>query len=301
MKGSGTGYLVKTGIKSIWHNKLMSLASIAVLSACLMILGVAALFSVNMGEALAYVESQNEIVVFIAEEATDEERADLEALVASTGNVESYQYISKEDALKETKEEFGPDSALLDGLEEDNPLPASYRVKLQNLDYMYDTVSTFQNAPGVETVSYPQDVAETIVSLKNMVSIFGIAIIAVFVAVSLVIISNTIRLTVFARRREINIMKYVGATNGFIRLPFVVEGMFIGLLAAFIAYFAVWGGYQGIMNMIMGTTSQFLQSMADSLIPFGEIWYWVLAGFALTGMGTGALGSVLSIRKHLKV
>ena len=218
-----------------------------------------------------------------------------------TGNIESYQYISKEDALKETKEEFGPDSALLDGLEEDNPLPASYRIKLQNLDYMYDTVSTFQNAPGVETVSYPQDVAETIVSLKNMVSIFGIAIIAVFVAVSLVIISNTIRLTVFARRREINIMKYVGATNGFIRLPFVVEGMFIGLLAAFIAYFAVWGGYQGIMNMIMGTTSQFLQSMADSLIPFGEIWYWVLAGFALTGMGTGALGSVLSIRKHLKV
>lgn len=301
MKGSGTGYLVKTGIKSIWHNKLMSLASIAVLSACLMILGVAALFSVNMGEALAYVESQNEIVVFIAEEATDEERADLEALVAGTGNIESYQYISKEDALKETKEEFGPDSALLDGLEEDNPLPASYRIKLQNLDYMYDTVSTFQNAPGVETVSYPQDVAETIVSLKNMVSIFGIAIIAVFVAVSLVIISNTIRLTVFARRREINIMKYVGATNGFIRLPFVVEGMFIGLLAAFIAYFAVWGGYQGIMNMIMGTTSQFLQSMADSLIPFGEIWYWVLAGFALTGMGTGALGSVLSIRKHLKV
>ena len=301
MKGSGLGYLVKTGIKSIWHNKLMSLASIAVLSACLMILGVAALFSVNMGEALAYVESQNEIVVYIEEGATEEDRASLETLVETTGNIASYEYVSKEDAFQKTREQFGADSALLDGLEEDNPLPASYEIKLENLDLMYDTVAVFQNAAGVEKVSYPQDVAETIVSLKNMVSIFGIAIIAVFVGVSLVIISNTIRLTVFSRRREINIMKYVGATNGFIRLPFVVEGMFIGLLSALIAYFAVWGGYQAVMNMILDTTSQFLQSMAGSLIPFGDIWYWVLAGFALSGMGTGALGSVLSIRKHLKV
>ncbi|MBC3514966.1 permease-like cell division protein FtsX [Neobittarella massiliensis] len=301
---SSFSYLFKKGCESIWLNKLMSIASVAVLSACLILVGVATLFSANIGKALDYVESQNEVVVFVYDTATDEQKAEIENKVKTHDNIASYTYISKEQALEEARAGFGEDASLLDGIEEGgsgNPLPASYRITLKDLDKMDDTVAQFTVTEGVEKVNSPRAEAEAIVSLKNIVSVAGVTLVVVLVAVSLLIIANTIRLTVFSRRKEINIMKYVGATNGFIRMPFVIEGMLIGLISAVIAYVAIYFGYATIMDGLGQFSSPFITSLADSFIPFKDIWFYVLGGFVGGGMLTGVLGSVVSMRKHLKV
>lgn len=296
-----SGYLIREGLRSLWQNKMMTLASVAVLSACLLLIGAAGLLSVNLNAAMQTIEDQNEVEIFILDSATEDQQTALANTIKNDATLQNYVYVSKQDALNEMKQKFGEDNPLLEGYEEDNPFPASYRVQLKDLATLKDTVAVYEALEGIEQINAPTDVADTLLSVSNLVTTVCFVFVAILVGVSLLIISNTIRLTVFNRRREINIMKYVGATNWFIRIPFLVEGMAIGLISALIAFGLITLGYGSVMDMLAQTTSPFIANLSGGMVPYSGLWPVVLTGFIAGGMGTGAIGSLVSMQKHLEV
>ena len=296
-----SGYLIREGLRSLWQNKMMTLASVAVLSACLLLIGAAGLLSVNLNAAMQTIEDQNEVEIFILDSATEDQQTALANTIKNDATLQNYVYVSKQDALNEMKQKFGEDNPLLEGYEEDNPFPASYRVQLKDLATLKDTVAVYEALEGIEQINAPTDVADTLLSVSNLVTTVCFVFVAILVGVSLLIISNTIRLTVFNRRREINIMKYVGATNWFIRIPFLVEGMAIGLISALIAFGLITLGYGSVMDLLAQTTSPFIANLSGGMVPYSGLWPVVLTGFIAGGVGTGAIGSLVSMQKHLEV
>lgn len=307
MSSSGFRYLTRQGLHNLSRNKLMSVASIGVLTACLMITGIAALLSVNVNSFVDYLGAQNKVIVYLQLDADEQTIADAQEQMAKVGNVLEYTYVSKEEALEETKGwiaeyDDGAYANVLDGYEgENNPLYASFRVTVDDLTRINETVEQLKALPGVDFVDSPSELAGALVTLKNTVNLAGWGLVAVLAVVSLVVISNTIRLTVFARRKEINIMKFVGATNGFIRLPFLVEGTAIGLISAVIAFVLVSGGYFALLEGVSRQGSSWLSNLYFNLLGYDVVWPWLAGGFALSGALIGGIGSAMSIRKHLKV
>ena len=307
MSGSGFRYLTRQGLHNLSRNKLMSVASIGVLTACLMITGIAALLSVNVNSFVDYLGAQNKVIVYLQLDADEETIDEAKQEIAKIDNILDYTYVSKEDALEETKSwiseyDDGAYANVLDGYEgENNPLYASFRVTVDDLTRISETVDKLEKLPGVDFVDSPSELAGTLVTLKNTVNLAGWGLVAILAIVSLVVISNTIRLTVFARRKEINIMKFVGATNGFIRLPFLVEGTAIGLISALIAFALVSGGYLALIEGVSRGGSNWLSNLYFSLLSYQVIWPWLAGGFVLSGVLIGGVGSAMSIRKHLKV
>ncbi|MBQ4094467.1 MAG: permease-like cell division protein FtsX [Oscillospiraceae bacterium] len=301
MRGSSFGYLVKQGIIGTWLNRMMSVASIGILTACLIIVGGTGLLAVNIRDIFTSIENQNEVVIFIKDDATEQQVEALGDLVEQMDYVMDYRYVSKQDALAEQKEFMGDQGYLLDGLEDDNPLPASYRITLSGLEHIDTVLAELDGRAGIDTVSAPTDLAHTLTGIEKALLVLGSIIIGILIVASTVVISNTIRLTLFARRREINIMKYVGATDSFIRLPYVVEGMTIGFISAIVSFFVIFGIYGSLGNMLSGSSIGWLTGMSSQIIPFGQLWYWVLGAFMLFGMLIGALGSAISIRRYLRV
>ena len=196
---------------------------------------------------------------------------------------------------------MGEKGYLLDGLEDDNPLPASYRLTLSGLEYLNEIVTSLQSYQGVDTISAPTDLADTLTGVEKTALVLGSIIIGILVVASTVVISNTIRLTLFARRREINIMKYVGATDGFIRLPFVVEGITIGVISALLAFGVIFAIYQSLGTLFAETKISWLTSVSSSLIPFANLWIYVIGGFLIAGVVIGSMASSASIRRYLRV
>ena len=301
MNGSSFKYLIKQGIVNTWLNRLMSLASVAILTACLILIGGASLITMNVRDFFVAVEQQNELVVFIKEGVTDAEISALGKNIEALDNVISMTYISKADALEEQKKYMGEDGVLLEGLENDNPMPASYRVTLGNLSLLSETQSKIEKFSSIDSIVAPTYLAETLAGIERILLIFGAIIISILVIAAMVVISNTIRLTVFARRREINIMKYVGATNSFIRLPFVVEGITIGIISSVISFFTIYGIYRGLGVLLDDSIVPWVQSMTANLISFNDVWHWFAIGFLAIGVVIGSIGSASAIKKHLKV
>lgn len=307
MRGSGFRYLTRQGLSNLRRNKLMSFASIGVLTACLVITGIAALLSINVSNFVDYLGAQNKVIVYLnldADQATLDEAAEA---IKSVDNILEYTFVSKEDALEETKGwiaeyDNGAYANALDGYEgENNPLYASYRVTIDDLTQMEQTVQELSQLPGVDFVDSPSELAGALVSLKNTVNIAGWGLVAVLAVVSLVVISNTIRLTVFARRKEINIMKFVGATNGFIRLPFLVEGTAIGVISAVLSFGLVSGAYLAVIEAVSAQGDGWLSTLYFSLLSYRAVWPWLGGGFLISGVLIGGFGSAMSVRKHLKV
>ncbi|MBR5502625.1 MAG: permease-like cell division protein FtsX, partial [Oscillospiraceae bacterium] len=257
--------------------------------------------AVNIRDLFTSIENQNEVVLFIKDDATAQQVEALGDLVEQMDHVLDYHFVSKEQALAEQKEFMGDQGYLLDGLEDDNPLPASYRITLDGLEHIDAVLAELDGRAGIDSVSAPTDLAHTLTGIEKTMLILGSIIIGILIVASTVVISNTIRLTLFARRREINIMKYVGATDSFIRLPYVVEGMTIGFISAVISFFVIFGIYGSLGSMLSGSSISWLTGMSSQLIPFAQLWYWVLGAFLLFGMAIGALGSAISIRRYLRV
>ena len=307
MSISGFRYLTKQGLGNIARNKLMSFASIGVLTACLVITGIAALMSLNVGKFVDYLGAQNKVIIYLKLDADDATIESAKQAIGGVPNILSSTYVSKEDALNETKSwisdyDSGAYANVLDGYEGDNnPLYASFRVTVNDLSKIDDTVAELAKLPGVDFVDAPSDLAGTLVSLKRAVNIAGWGLVAVLAAVSLVVIHNTIRITVFARRKEINIMKFVGATNGFIRLPFLVEGTAIGLISAALAFGVVSGAYIGILEAVSHAGTGWLSSLYFTIVDYNSVWSLLLVVFLTSGALIGGVGSAASIRRHLKV
>ena len=302
MRGSSFGYLVKEGVKNIYANRLMSFASIGTLVACMLLIGSSLLLSMNVNVVVGHFETQNEIVAYLYDDVTQEQVFQIDQQIAMIDNIYDTIYLDKDAVLQEQQAMLGDLGPLLDSLEGDeNPLPATYRMKVTDLAQLSSTVMRVEAIDGVEMVHSPDQVAEVFVSLKNAISTGGMFIVAILIVVSLVIIGNTIKVTVFNRRKEINIMKYVGATDGFIRLPFFVAGFLLGLLSALISFGLLWAGYNYIMEIIAENPSIWIEQAYANVIQFKDISVRMLGWFAGGGIGIGVFGSMFFVNKYLKV
>ena len=301
MNRSSFYYLSRQGLHNLSKNRLMTLAGVCVLTACLVITGAATLFTVNVNSLVEYMGNQNETVVYMdpaCDEATT--TAAYDAIMAIDG-VESATYVSKEDVLTTYRGYMEQYSDLWDEFETDNPFKANYKVVVRDLDRMEQISAQLKEINGVVKVSAPLDMTEIFVKVQRVVTTAGYILVAVLAGVSIVVISNTIRLSVYARRKEINIMKFVGATNSFIRWPFFVEGVAVGLLSAAIACGIVLGAYSALLRASVNMTGFWQTLLGASLVPFSAVWYKVVELFLPFGAVLGGIGSVMSVRRHLDV
>ncbi len=304
MRGSSFGYLIKEGARSLYANRLMSFASIGTLVACMLLIGASMLFSMNVNEIVGYVEQINEMVAYVQDDVDEQGLQEIEASLGLIDNIDMDRsvYVDKETALQEQQELLGENAALLEGLEgEENPLPNSFRLKLRDLSQTTSTEMQVEAIEGIDSVRAPSEVAEILTSIRHAVSAGGMFIVALLIAVSLVIIANTIKVTVFNRRKEISIMKYVGATDTFIRLPFFVEGFLLGLISAMLAFGLLWLGYDSLLRLVAQNPSAWIQQASQSLLPFQEMALRLFIWFAAGGIGVGVFGSMFFVSKYLKV
>ena len=301
MRAGSFKYLLQEGIRSLWVNRLMSFASIGVLVSCLLLIGAASLFSLNVNSMVGYIENQNEVVVFLDDDLTDGKISEIEKQLKALDNVSGASFVSKEEGLAEQMEIFGEDKEYFQDLVDDNPIPDAFYVRMRSLNILDDTVSQIRAIDGVYDVNAPTDVAGIVVSLKNIVYIAGIVIVGILVAVSFLIIANTIKITVFNRRKEIGIMKYVGATDSFIRFPFFVEGLALGLISGLLAYGLLAGGYCYLYSKVSADYTGWLNLFFANMVPFSSISFRLLLGMCGCSIVIGAVGSTVFVRKYLKV
>lgn len=301
MKLSGVKYLADQGVENIWKNKMMAFATFCVLLISLMLVGVSALCYININSMINGIGDKNEIAVFI-NKGTSQERVDAfgEELRA-LDNVSSVDYISKNQALDSMISSMPEYSILFESLNGDNPLVDGYSVKVENLEQISTTVSQIQQMSDVYLVRASYDFIEFLRELRRVITLIAITVMAALVVVSMIMISNTTKASVFARREEIQIMKYVGATNSFIRTPFFVEGMVTGLFAGIGAFLITWLSYRAIFNILTTQAGVMNVIGMGSIIPFGSIRIYVLISYVLVGSIIGALGSVVCTRKHVNV
>ncbi len=345
MKFSSVRYLVKEGFKGAWANRLMSLASIGVLVACMVVIGLAILISENVTMAIGNLEKQNVVMVYMKDynwalygdalqseseetESTDtesaatddstganagdeadengikesdyiihneEEAKELCDKIAGLANVESAEYISSEAGLEAVKED------MLEGQEDyftflddqyGNPLSAAAKVTMKEMALFDETIEQIKEIDGVDAIQSHSDLAEKIDAMKQGIYVAGFWIIAILIIISLVIVSNTIRVTMYNRKLEISIMKAVGATDAFVRIPFVIEGVLIGLISALIS--------EGLIYFCYRVATEKISVMLGSVVAFGDLALRLLLVFVLIGVFAGALGSAFMIGKYLK-
>ena len=303
MRASSFRYLVKNGIHNLWSNRMMTIASVGTLIACLLIVGFAVLFSINVDSIVEYMGEQNEVVIFMQMDTPLEYMTTMEAELSQVEGLDDVVYVSAEEGFAEYKEGLGEDAYLLDGMEDEAAqiLPAKFTARITDPEHVDAILASIRRMDYVDTAEAPTDLTKTLVSIRTMVNTIGGTVIAALVLVSLVIITNTIRASVFTRRKEISIMKYVGATNGFIRVPFIVEGILLGIIAAVIAFLVIWGGYTLFVDAMATETTSWFGSITQHLVPFWPMGYQLLGYFLLAGIATGGIGSAFSMRGHLKV
>jgi cell division transport system permease protein len=299
--GSSFGYLLKEGFRNIKQNHVISLAAIGVLIACLLLVGASVLFTMNINSLVGYFESQNEALVYLEDTVTDSRITAIQSEISSLDNVSSITFISKEEGLEDWMETLGDDGTLLSWLVDDNPLQDSFCVVVRDLSRLEETTAQLRAINGVETVSASGEVAAAVTALKRGVNTAGIAIVAILAAVSFLIVANTIRISVFSRRKEISIMKYVGATDAFIRLPFLTEGLLLGIISATIAFFLLWGGYTLVLRAISDSSFMYSGILGGNLLSFSSVALRLYLYFLAGGCVIGGLGSVIFVRKYLRV
>ncbi len=293
MIGASLQYLTKEGFRNVWVNRLMSLASVSVLMACLVIIGLGAMIFFNIDSLLDTIERQNVVMIYVDKAATDEQTTQMGIDLEMMENISAVEFVPKEDAFEAQKEAMGDDAALLEGLNE-NPLPDAYKVTIKDLTQFRATVDNIKKLSFIDTVRENSDVADKLIGIRKGVSAVIIGMVSLLFIVSLFIISNTIRITMFSRKLEISIMKAVGATNWFIRWPFMVEGMLLGIIAGLVSFGTLAGLYQGMVYVFRDMLAIFTP------VAFGGYAGYILLIFMAIGIFTGSVGSLISMGKYLK-
>ena len=295
MKGIRLGYLTREGFKNIWVNRFLSVATILVLVACLIIVGTGSLIFLNINSLLDLIEGQNVVMVYVQDEATDYETESLGLQLEGMTNIKKVEFVPREVAFESQKEQFGDKAALLEGLSAEI-LPDAYKVVVDDLSMFDNTVSKIRDLDSVLQVRENSDLAGKVETIRNAVSYISLGTVAILFLVSMFIVSNTIRITIYNRRLEISIMKAVGATNSFIRWPFLVEGMLLGVISAvvslallYLVYSIALIWFADLMSTLGGTPVEFLD----------YIWFF-LAVFGFIGVVIGTTGSLISLNKYLK-
>ena len=303
MKLSGIKYLADQGVENIWKNKMMAFATFCVLLISLLLVGIAGLFYINLNSMIKGLGSQNEVVVLMNVGTTAEQNTAAEAAIKELPNIDKVTFISKEDALSRQRANLPNAEKIFDEYigSDASFMPDGFSVTVKDTDLITETTEKIRAIAKIQSASASPQVAEFLRELRKVVSLIAGAIIIALAVVSMIIISNTTKASVFARREEIQIMKYVGATNAFIRMPFFVEGMVTGLFAGAGAYFITWAVYRAVYNMITEQGMLMNTFGVKSLIPFSDIRLPLALAYLVVGALIGALGSVISTTKHLQV
>lgn len=299
MKYNILTYLIGEGFANVFKNKKQAATSFGTMCVIMIFFGICFIVVGNFNHFIKQVESQQGIQAYIVNDATDEETKEIGQKIQELDGVNTIEFISKEQALGQMKEKLGEKSYLLDGYEQNNVFPASYIITVTDLTKIDNVINGVKQMEQIKKVTSSNETISTLVKIAKGVKLGSYVIITVLVAVSVFIISNIIKLTVYARRKEISIMKYVGATNGFIRWPFAVEGIIIGLISGAISLGIIATLYLLIAQNV--NFISFLSKIGLSLLEFSEMFNLILIVYLVLGVGIGILGSTLSMRKYLKV
>lgn len=295
MKISTAEYFITEAVTSVRRNGLMSLASLMTVALSLLILGIFIVLVMNLNHMASALESQVQVSVYLKEGLKELEIREIGTRITKLPGVTRVNFVNKEEAMQRFKQRLGEQQGLLAELGEANPLPNAFEVKVDRPERVKPVALAISQLKGIEAARYGQEVVEQLFGLTRMVRIFGMVLIVFLALAALFIIVNTIRLTVFARRREIGIMKYVGATDWFIRWPFIIEGVILGSVGACISVVLLTQLYSMV-------TGQVYESLAFlPLLPQYPFLHWVNIFILVAGIGIGALGSVISVKKFLKV
>lgn len=297
MKLSTLRYLFKEGIVGLWRNRTMALASIGTIVLCLLILGMSYGIGVNIDYLIEQVETKFGITAYLKEDLNKQDIDKLQYDIKQIKSVKEVAYISKEQALKNFSEE-NKEQGLFEMFREDNPLPASLEITVSDIAKQEEIVNKLKHMQGIDETIYFKDETASFIKIGNTIDYICLGILIILVVVGLMLMSNTIKLTVYVRRREINIMKYVGATNGFIQIPFLIEGMLIGLLGAVLSVAMITLSYDWVLRKfaeMTGVLSGF------SLVPASQIMETLIPMYIILGVGIGFIGSAFAIHKHLNV
>lgn len=292
-------HIIKDGFVNSYRNKLMSLASVIIVVASLIVFGFFLLISFNLELNVTLWKEQPQMEIFCYTELDDIQVQRVEDSLKSNEMISKYERVSKEQNFEKAKEGLGKGSDLLDGYGAERFM-VSFIIKLKDPAYSEEVVATLEKTSGIEKVSYSQNTIEVISRIAYWIKLGSSLMVVMFLIVSVFIISNTIKLTVFARRKEINIMKYIGATDWFIRWPFVVEGVIISIIGAIVAFILTAYGY----NILQEKFSQDLflaKSQLLKLIEIKAVWSQLFLSYLAIASVVGMIGSFLSIRRHLRV
>ncbi len=292
MNFSSFGYLIKEGFKNIWSNRMMSLASVGVLISCLILTGSAIMLSVNVSTIVESVGDSNVTTVYLDDDITELEAVYIGKTLSGVDNVTDATFYPKDEAILAYKDVLG-EEVFVNMSGDDNPLPHAYHIVMADLSLYDQTVDKLLSVDGVNSVSSRSDVAEKLTSLNTLVTMMSFWIVLALAIISLFIISNTIRMTMFSHRFEISIMKSVGATDSFVRIPFVIEGVIIGLVSAGVSIGALVLLYDAVIKAVQNI-------LPFEYVPFTDVMWVIIIAFVTAGVVVGALGSLLSIRKYLK-
>jgi cell division transport system permease protein len=295
MKSSKFGYLLKEGFQSILTHGFMSFATVTIVVACLVIMGSFSLIAVNIDAVLDDLESNNQVIAYVEETLTEDEARALQSDIEYISNVSSCEFVTREQAMDEFAAQYD-DQTLFQDVEA-SVFRDRYIIYLNDISLMEQTQNDLYQIKGIAKVNAYLEVADGFVTVRNVVSAVSLILVVVLVIVSIFIMANTIKLATYSRREEIAIMKMVGASNWFIRFPFVVEGLMLGLLGGLLGFFLEWGIYDVVTNSIMTG----LMGNLISVIPFGSVSTVVLLIYMGVGLVVGGFGSSIAIRNYLRV
>ena len=298
MKYNILGYLIGEGFSNVFKNKKSTGASLVIMCATMIIFGVFLILGENINHFVDNLKADQGFSVFIKVDATQEEIDKVGEEIRAIDGVNTVDFVSKDDALNIMRERLKDTKGVLDGFDKEL-LKTSYTVTVTDLSKSKDIQNQINGIENVAKIESSDETVAALVNIANGIRIVTGVILILLIIISIFIISNTIKLTVHARRKEISIMKYVGATNSFIRWPFVVEGMIIGIIASLISIVIVGGAYNFIANEVVN--AEFMQMINGSLVSFQDMLSSIIIVYMLLGIGIGALGSIISMRKYLKV
>ena len=294
MRPYNIGYLTKEGFKSIFKHGLMSFASVTIIMACLIIMGVFVMLALNINSIIDKLEAQNEIVAFVDESYTEARAVGLKNAVLSVDNVSGVEFVTRKEAMSSFSEDY--DNGLFDEID-----PSTFRdryvVHVYDISLTAQTKADLEKVEGIAKVNAHLEYADGFIKVRNVVSIISAVLVAILAVISVFIMSNTIKLAAFTRREEIAIMRMVGGTNSFIRFPFIVEGLILGLLGGGLGFLAVWGLYALVCSNLLTS----VMSGLIEIVVFSSIMWPLLAVFLGVGVLVGVFGSNIAIRNYLKV
>ena len=297
MRYNVLGYLIGEGVKNLFKNKKSTIAALMIMCFTMFVFGIVFVISENVQGVMKQVEEQQAMQVFIEPEATEQQITELGNKIKELEYVNKAEYITKEDALNTVKSWFKDNQSMIEPLAKNNPFKASYVVTLTDLNKIDEIHSQIKTLENVHSITLRNDTINKLLDIASVVKTASAVILILLIFISTFIIANTIKLTVHARRKEISIMKYVGATNGFIRWPFMVEGIVIGVVAALLSVFLLGVTY----NYVAGQSTGLVENIQISLLQFSDMFNTLVTTYLVLGIGIGTIGSAISMRKYLEV